>query len=161
MPTNILFLAFAVIFVWLLAITLFFWRVLQHYNRLTKGVSSKSLKSILEDLIKDVDLNKKDIELLKEYSAKIQKDGLLHIQKVGLVRFNPFKDTGGDQSFILSLVDGNDTGVIISGLYSRSGTRWYAKRVVEGKAVEHELSEEEKRALKEARPTSLSGTAKD
>lgn len=151
MPTNFLFLSLVVIFVWLFALSVFFWRILQHYNRLAKGVSQKSLKTVLEDLIKDVDLTKKDIEYLKEYSDKIQKDGLLHIQKVGLVRFNPFKDTGGDQSFILSLIDGNDTGVIISGLYSRSGTRWYAKRVVDGKGLEHELSEEEKKALKEAK----------
>lgn len=151
MPTNFLFLAFAVIFVWLLTLSFFFWRILQHYNRLTKGVSQKSLKTILETLLKDVDLNKKDIDYLKEYSAKIERDGQLHIQKVGLVRFNPFKDTGGDQSFILSLVDGNDNGVIISGLYSRSGTRWYAKTVSQGRGVDHELSEEEKKALKEAK----------
>jgi hypothetical protein len=69
---------------------------------------------------------------------------------VGLLRFNPFKDTGGDQSFILSLVDKTDTGVIISGLYSRSGLRWYAKKVKNGKGIVHELSEEEKKALKEA-----------
>lgn len=151
MPTNFLFLIFAVIFVWLFALSVFFWRILNHYNRLTKGVSQKSLKTVLEDLLKDVDISKKDIDYLKQYSDKIEKDGLLHIQKVGLVRFNPFKDTGGDQSFILSLIDGKETGVIISGLYSRSGTRWYAKRVVSGKGVEHELSEEEKRALKEAK----------
>ncbi|MEK7160335.1 MAG: DUF4446 family protein [Patescibacteria group bacterium] len=151
MPTNFLVLAFAVSFVWLFALSIFFWRILNHYNKLSKGVSQKSLKSVLEDLIKDVDINKKDIEYLKEYSLKLEKDGLLHIQKVGLIRFNPFKDTGGDQSFILSLIDGHDTGVIISGLYSRSGTRWYAKRVIEGKGVEHELSEDEKKALKEAK----------
>jgi hypothetical protein len=97
-----------------------------------------------------MDLNKKDIDYLKEYSARIEKEGLLHIQKVGLIRFNPFKDTGGDQSFILSLIDGNDTGVIISGLYSRSGTRWYAKKVVNGKGSRTRISEEEKKALKEA-----------
>jgi hypothetical protein len=49
------------------------------------------------------------------------------------------------------LVDGKDTGVVISGLYSRSGTRWYAKRVANGKGVDYELSEEEKKSLKEAR----------
>ncbi len=151
MQTDLLFLGFAIFFVWLITLTIFFWRILQHYNRLTKGVSEKSLKSVLEGLLKDVELNKKDIEYLKEYSVKLEKEGLLHIQKVGLIRFNPFKDTGGDQSFILSLIDGNDTGVIISGLYSRSGTRWYAKRIIDGKGVDHELSDEEKRALKEAR----------
>lgn len=114
-------------------------------------MKDKSFKSIMENLLKDVDIAKKDIDNLKSYCDKIEKDGLLHIQKIGLIRFNPFKDTGGDQSFILSLVDGKDTGVIISGLYARSGTRWYAKRVVNGKSVEHDLSDEEKRALKEAR----------
>ena len=150
MPSNFLFLLFAIIFVWLLSLSFFFWRILQHYNRLTKGVSEKSLKAVLDNLLKEGELNKKDIDYLKEYSARIEKDGHLHIQKVGLVRFNPFKDTGGDQSFVLSLIDGNDNGVIISGLYSRSGTRWYAKRVANGKGIEHELSEEEKKALKEA-----------
>ena len=157
MPDNILFLSIAVIFVWLIALSFFFWRILQHYNRLSHGVNSKSLKTILEDLLKDLDLAKKDIEYLKQYSLQLEKEGLLHIQKVGLVRFNPFKDTGGDQSFILSLIDGKDTGVIISGLYSRSGTRWYAKQVVEGKAVGHELSEEEEKALKETRLQSPRG----
>jgi hypothetical protein len=151
MPTNFLFLIFAVIFVWLLAISVFFWRILNHYNRLTKGVSQKSLKTVLEELIKDVELSRKDIDFLKDYSDKIDKEGRLHIQKVGLIRFNPFKDTGGDQSFIIALTDSNETGVIISGLYSRSGTRWYAKKVKEGKGVEHELSEDEKRALREAK----------
>ena len=150
MPNNLLFLGLAVFFVWLLTLSFFFWRVLDHYNRITKGVSQKSLKTVLEELIKDVDLNKKDIEHLKQYSDKIEKDGFFHIQKVGLLRFNPFKDTGGDQSFILSLVNGEDTGIIISALHSRSGTRWYVKKVIKGKGAEYELSEEEKKALKES-----------
>ena len=151
MPADLQFFVFAILFVWLVALTIFFWRILQHYNRLAKGATEKSLKSVLEEILSDVEINKKDIDYLKDFSLKLEKDGLLHIQKVGLVRFNPFKDTGGDQSFILSLIDSSDTGVIISGLYSRSGTRWYAKKVKEGKGVEHELSEEEKKALKEAR----------
>ena len=125
--------------------------MITHYNKLCEGIREKDFKFIMENLLKDVSLAKKDIENLKSYCDKIQKEGLLHIQKIGLVRFNPFKDTGGDQSFILSLVDGNDTGVIISGLYARSGTRWYAKRVIKGKSMDHELSEEEKKALKEAK----------
>ncbi len=151
MPNNLIYLVFVVIFVWLVALSLFFWRILRHYNNLTKGVSPKNLRTVLEEVLKELELNKKDIDYLKDYSLKLEKDGFLHIQKVGLIRFNPFKDTGGDQSFILSLVNGNDTGVIISGLYSRSGTRWYAKKVIDGKGIEYELSEEEKRALREAK----------
>lgn len=127
-----------------------FWRMLTHYNKLSEGVGSKGLKPLLDEVLKNSIENKKDIDLLRSYCDRIEKEGQFHIQKVGLLRFNPFKDTGGDQSFILSLIDKNDTGVIISGLYSRSGVRWYAKKVVNGKGLEHELSEEEKKALKEA-----------
>lgn len=150
MVSELVLALLGIVSIWLLVLTIFFWRTLSHYNKLTKGISEKSLRSVLEKLLKESDLNGKDINYLKDYCAKIEKDGLLHIQKVGLVRFNPFKDTGGDQSFVLSLIDGNDTGVIISGLYSRSGTRWYAKRVINGKGIDHELTDEEKKALKEA-----------
>jgi hypothetical protein len=124
--------------------------MLVHYNKLTGEGASEGLRGILEGVLKAQNDNKKAIEMLSENYARIDKEGQFHIQKVGLLRFNPFKDTGGDQSFILSLVDNNDTGVIISGLYSRSGVRWYAKKVQNGRGVEHELSDEERKALKEA-----------
>ena len=136
MIPNLTLIIGAIFFVWLVVLTVFVWRYLSHYNNLTKGVSEKSLKEILEQLLINVDKSKKELDSLKLYCSKLQKDGLLHIQKVGLIRYNPFKDTGGDQSFVLSLIDGNDTGVVISGLYSRSGTRWYAKRVVEVKVMD-------------------------
>jgi len=145
--------SFGFIILWIGGLSAALWRAVSHYNNLTKGLINKGLGSVLENIIKDINIAKKDISYLKDYCDTIQKDGVFHIQKVGLLRFNPFKDTGGDQSFILALVDGTDTGVIISGLYSRSGTRWYAKRVIKGKAVEHELSSEEKEALKMANKT--------
>jgi hypothetical protein len=151
MASNLILIAFLIIFLWLFVISIFLWKALSHYNKLGQGMKDKSFKSIMENLLRDMDIAKKDIDNLKLYCDKIEKDGLLHIQKIGLVRFNPFKDTGGDQSFILSLVDGKDTGVIISGLYARSGTRWYAKRIVNGKSAEHDLSDEEKKALREAK----------
>lgn len=151
MVENITVLAIAISIIWLIALTIVFFRLLSHYNNLLKGASNKTLKSVLEEVLAQASLQKKDLDLLRSRCDKIEKDSLLHIQKIGLVRFNPFKDTGGDQSFILAFVDANNTGVIISGLYSRSGTRWYAKRVIEGKGVEHELSDEEKQAIKEAK----------
>lgn len=151
MPENFLVVGVIILGIWLLGLTIFFWRLSEHYNKLTRGLNEKSMKAVLESLLKDVGTAKKDIEALQAYAGRIEKEGKIHIQKVGLLRFNPFKDTGGDQSFILSLIDANDSGVIISGLYSRSGTRWYAKKVVGGKGVEHNLSDEEQAALKEAK----------
>jgi hypothetical protein len=151
MASNFIPILFLIVILWLLVVSFFLWRMSSHYNKFGQGLKNKNFKLVMETLLGDINIAKKDIDNLKLYCGKIEREGFLHIQKIGLVRFNPFKDTGGDQSFILSLVDGNDTGVIISGLYARSGTRWYAKRVVGGKSVEHELTDEEKKALKEAK----------
>ena len=147
----VLFIICVLLAAWLVALTIFALRLSAHYNHLIKDASKRSLQSVLENLMAQQDATKKDIAILKSTCDTIIAEGKLHIQKIGLLRFNPFKDTGGDQSFILALVDGNDTGVVISGLYSRSGTRWYAKKIASGKGLEHELSDEEKQAVKEAK----------
>ncbi len=150
MPYDFILPSFIFLFLCIVVLAVLVWQLSSHYNKLTKGITEKNLKAVLENILKQVDVSRKDIDYLKSWCDTIEKDGQLHIQKVGLVRFNPFKDTGGDQSFALSLIDKSDTGVVISGLYSRSGTRWYAKRIIKGKALEYELSEEEKKAIKEA-----------
>ena len=68
------------------------------------------------------------------------------VQKVGFLRFNPFQDTGGDNSFTIALLDGENTGVIFSSLYMREGTRLYAKEIKNG-IPRQTLSEEETRVL--------------
>jgi len=76
--------------------------------------------------------------------------GLRHaIAHVGLVRFNPFDDTGGNQSFALALLDANADGVVLSSLHSRAATRVYVKAILSGRA-EAPLSEEELAALRDA-----------
>lgn len=151
MPFSFEIVILVITLMWQALLTFFLIRLLLHYNNLTKGASGKNLSSILENLLNEVKIAKKDIDFLKTRCDKIEKDGIFHIQKFGLLRFNPFKDTGGDQSFILALLDGNDTGVVISSLYSRSGIRWYAKKVALGKGVDHELSEDERKAIKETK----------
>lgn len=136
---------------WLIGLTMMFKKMNEHYNRIISTNSELDLRKLLDQLLESSENNKKDIEKLAMYCDRIDKEGQLHIQRVGLLRFNPFKETGGDQSFILSLLDKRDSGVIISGLYSRSGLRWYAKKVQNGKGIEHQLSDDEIRALKEAK----------
>ena len=153
MPPVVILIFFIIIVCWLGGLTYLFWKLFLHYNNLTKGTSSRSLQTILDAILKENQTSKKNIDKLQEQYATIETQGQFHIQKIGLLRFNPFKDTGGDQSFILALLDGKETGVVISGLYSRAGTRWFAKRIVNGKGVEYELSEEEKKAIKEAKQT--------
>ncbi len=138
-------------FVWFSVLSLLLFRFYFFYTKLIKNGKKDSIVTLLDEITRKEEANKKAlIELKREYD-KLEKDGFSHIQKIGLVRFNPFKDTGGDQSFILALVDAENTGVVISSLHTRTGTRWYAKGIVRGKGVEHELSDEEEKALKGAK----------
>jgi hypothetical protein len=136
-----------IIFIWVAVLTFYWFQLKKNYLVLTKGSNKKTLDEILSNLIFGEQKLKEDIAKLALKYDKIEKDERYHLQKIGLLRFNPFKDTGGDQSFILALVDSFNTGIIITALYSRSGTRWYTKRIVKGKSTEHELSEEEKKAI--------------
>lgn len=137
-------------FIWLLVLSVFFYRLFAHYRRLTEGITKKDLQSVLEKLFKDQSEQKKLLEETNKQLEKIDKDGFFHLQKVGLLRFNPFAETGGDQSFCLALLDGENSGLVISSLHSRETTRIYAKPVKKGKEAGYIFSEEEKRAVSKA-----------
>lgn len=145
-----LFVLIGILIVWIAVLTFFFWSLSGHYNNLVKTTNKKTLQTVLDSLISEIQLAKKDIANLSKTCDTIIEEGRLHIQKIGLLRFNPFKETGGDQSFILALLDENDNGVVLSGLYSRAGMRWYAKKIKQGKGLDHNLSEEEKEAIRQA-----------
>lgn len=116
------------------------------------GKDGKDLeKFILEqsESIKNLD---KDVQELFEASNKIYKLAFRGIHKVGVVRFNPFKDIGGNQSFSIALLDGKNSGLIISSLHTREGTRIYSKPITEGTSKDHTLTEEEKKAVELATP---------
>lgn len=70
-------------------------------------------------------------------------------RRSGFVRFNPYRDTGGDQSFCLAMLDDRNTGYILTAVHGREGTRVYAKYVDKGES-DYKLSSEEVRALKQA-----------
>lgn len=69
--------------------------------------------------------------------------------RIGFVRFNPFNDTGGDQSFCLAIIDVYGDGYILSSIHARTGTRVYSKQIQQGKSS-HNLSDEEAAALTKA-----------
>jgi hypothetical protein len=69
------------------------------------------------------------------------------LQHIGMVRFNPFDDTGSDQSFAIALLDDRRDGVVISSLHGRSNTRLFAKPVADGGSP-HNLSDEETEAIR-------------
>ena len=72
------------------------------------------------------------------------------IQKVGLIRYNPFDEMGGNLCFALALLDGNDNGVVLNGIHSRTGSFTYAKPIEQGVST-YMLSEEEVKAVEMAK----------
>lgn len=133
----------------LLVLAFFFFRFWILFKRLTKGVGEKDLKKVLGGILTTEIKNKESLEKLDKEIQKLGEEGRLHVQKLALVRFNPFRDTGGDHSFSLAILDGVDSGVIITGLHTRERTRLYIKGVKTGKS-DLELSEEEKKVLAKA-----------
>lgn len=152
MVNSILTIAFlSVIFVWLGVLTFLLWQAAGHYKNLTKGVNKKDLLSVLEKLLKDFDNESKQLDGLFKTAEKLSKENIHNIQKIGLIRFNPFVGTGGNQSFCLALLDGEDNGLVISSLHSRDTTRIYAKPIKKGKPAGYQLSTEETQAIKNAK----------
>jgi len=139
------------ILVWLAGFSFLFWRYTQHYRKLTIGVDKKELGEILEKVLADLGSEKKRTDRLFKNLEEISEKDKFHIQKVGLVRFNPFSETGGNQSFSLALLDGQDSGFILSTLHSRDQTRIYAKPIKNGKGKGFDLSKEEREAIEKAK----------
>jgi len=134
---------------WLLFLSLAFYWLIYHYKRLVRNTKGENLKVILDRILKlEVD-NKKDIGQLTKEVAKLEEEGLTHVQKVGVVRFNPFEETGGDQSFSIALLNGYNTGLVVTVLHARQRTRLYVKPIKKGRST-LELSAEEKKAIGEA-----------
>lgn len=73
------------------------------------------------------------------------------VQKVGLVRYNPFEDVGGEFSFAIAFLDDENNGVVLNSIYSREGCYTYAKPIEKGVCVKYKLSEEEEQAIKIAK----------
>jgi hypothetical protein len=92
-------------------------------DALTRGADGKSLEAVLERHLEQVHQVSRVAESLDVRTAILERDGRLAFQKVGLVRYNPFEDTGGNQSFALALLDANDDGIIVSSLHARGSTR--------------------------------------
>lgn len=138
------------ILIWLGGLSFLLLRTIANYNRLTKGASSKTLTELLNELLQREDLTREELRKVLEEIKELRAESKSSFKKLGLVRFNPFADTGGDQSFTLALLNEKDSGIVVTSLYARTGVRWYIKTIKNGKGMEHDLSKEEKSAIEKA-----------
>lgn len=139
------------VFAWLGTLTFLLVRVLRTFSKLTKGVSEKDLKILLQEILAGIKKGEELDSALKKELERLKEEGVNNIQKIGLVRYNPFSETGGNQSFVLAVLDGKDSGFVITSLHSRESTRVFAKPVKEGKEGGFEFSKEEIQAVLEAK----------
>jgi hypothetical protein len=125
-------------------------RMKKNQEKIFSGKSGMDLEKVILDHSANLKELDRDIQDLYGISNQINDLAKKSVHKVGVIRFNPFKDLGGDQSFSIALLDGQSSGVVISGLHTREGNRVYAKPVEKGKAVKHPLTQEEMEAIKKA-----------
>lgn len=128
------------------------WRFLQlqkKYGQFLHGADAKKIEDMIKKYSKDVDDSLQKLDEMAQFSANMHKQIQFAVSKQALIRFNPFGDTGGDQSFVLALLDNHNNGVIISSVHARTGTRVYAKEISKGLS-KYNLSDEETIALQKA-----------
>ena len=132
----------------LLALSYWVWLLQQRITRALGG-GQQNLESNLERYYDEVKELTKQQSSMTSKLQQLQDQANLASQKISVVRFNPFGDTGGDQSFSLAVLDAQDSGYVVTSIHGRQGTRVYIKPVDFGKS-KYKLSVEEQRALKQA-----------
>ncbi len=141
-----------VLVVWVFLLQFRTEQVLRHYRALMKGASGENLETALAQLLQRVDQTGARVDNLTDLCQRLEVAFSRSVQRVGLVRYNPFPDMGGDQSFAIALLDANGDGIVLSSLYGRSEMRVYAKAIKKGLSS-YPLSAEEKQALQQAQMT--------
>ena len=131
---------------WLLALQVRVRRAIVHYEQLVGGVDNINLEEALDRLIGVVQDTSTRMEATETFCRELDQGLQRSIQKVGVLRHNPFSDTGGDQSFCVALLDAFDDGLVLSSLFSRTETRVFVKPIVRGQS-KYPLSEEELKAI--------------
>ena len=115
---------------------------------------SGGIDEILDRQLKSVESLNERVDALNKLHHELEHLSQRTIQKVAVIRYNPFSDTGGDQSFAIALLDSLGNGVVVSSLHSRTDTRVFAKPVQSGRS-KFQLSDEEQDAIRKAlAPTS-------
>ncbi|GAB4218888.1 MAG: DUF4446 family protein [Candidatus Microgenomates bacterium] len=143
--TNIIF------FIWLFILSFYFFKLKNHYNNLISKTKKESLDQILDLLLSKGEKVEKEIDLIKNELNKQIELSKYHYQKLGLIRYNPFDRTGGKQSFVIALLDKENSGLILNFIYTKEGLRVYTKKVFKGNGEEYGLSDEEKQAIEKSK----------
>jgi hypothetical protein len=134
---------------WVIFLQMRLARMSRQYARLMRGVEGKNLEEVLYQHVDEVHEALDIVRVLQAERRRMDRTLGHAFQWMGMVRYNPFRNTGGDQSFVWAIVDGHGDGVVLSSLHSRDSTRLYAKPLHDW-ASSYALTEEEREAIDRA-----------
>lgn len=141
-----LLILFVVLGAWVALLQLRLSSVLSHYRLLTRGVAAGNLEELVQRHLQRADDTAAKLEEVAAYCRELDTGVKRSLQRIGVVRFNPFNDVGGDQSFSVALLDAKGDGLVISSLFSRRESRVYVKPLEKGQS-KYNLSDEEQQAI--------------
>ncbi|MFC1700715.1 DUF4446 family protein [Patescibacteria group bacterium] len=139
-------IAIALIILWNVFLHLRLFQIKKKLKIFFNGKKASDLESVLFEAIKRIRKSENDTDKIFKSLKILQELTTKSIKKVSVVRFNPFQNTGSNQSFSIAMLDSRNNGLIISSLYTREGTRIYSKPILNGES-EYQLSKEEIKAL--------------
>jgi Na+-transporting methylmalonyl-CoA/oxaloacetate decarboxylase gamma subunit len=119
------------------------------YRKFMRGVNNKNLEELIVGYLDKIDDVKANSEKLAESYKELDNRIKGCTQKTSIVRYRAFDDVGSDLSFSIALLDDNNNGVVLTGIYGRNESTTYAKPIDKG-ISRYDLSEEEQQVLKEA-----------
>ncbi|WP_160680318.1 DUF4446 family protein [Clostridium sp. C8-1-8] len=151
MPYIVIALAAIVILFFILIIVLFnsLGKVEKKYRRMMRGVNNKNLEELVSSYLDKIDEANKNSQAALDNCATIEEKMKGCVQKISMVRYKAFEDVGSDLSFSVAILDDNNDGVILTGIYSRNDSTTYAKPIDKG-ISRYDLSEEEITVLNQA-----------
>lgn len=139
-----------ILVVWLGILSLLVWRQNKFLKSFFPRSGERDIRKKFEEILKTIESFTGKLSDLESTVEAFRNQGLGHIQRVELLRFNPYDDTGGDISFTACFLDHQGSGIVITSLHARSGTRVFGKEIVSGKSKKYQLSKEEELVIKKA-----------
>lgn len=137
------------ILIWLGILSYLLYRENGFLKKLFPKGQGQDIRDKFNEVLGSLEETQKREQLLHKNLRDFAREGLRHVQKVEVLRYNPYGDTGGDQSFSIAFLDGNGKGTVLTSLHTRAGTRVYSKEIAEGKS-ELRLSKEEAEVVAKA-----------
>lgn len=119
------------------------------YNTFMEGTDGKHVDEVLEQWVKKLQMLETEKNQIKHDLTSLEDKQMQGMQKIDILRYNSFENMGGDLSFVITLLNDHNNGVVLNGLHSREGNYIYAKPIESGKS-KYALSDEENKSLQSA-----------